>query len=146
MSGRFTTVLDCPPGQDACPLRVRLGGAMFRREGGEIVIGRAARPGEVYADARPARGDRPASLRLTGRTVGEALADLRRRGLTGAFSIGDFKPDGSGFMWDPPADWRPSGGRRVVGAWVRSSDSVGLLVTPVAADPEPTPEGGEGRS
>jgi hypothetical protein len=139
--GRFTTVLDCPPGRDACPLRVRVSGAMFRRAGGEIVIGRKARPGEVYADATPQRGDRPASLRLTGRTVGGALAELRRRGLTAVFSLGEFKADGSGYMWDPPAGWRPGTGRRVTGAWARSSNSVGLLVTPVKSDPEPDPTG-----
>ncbi|GAA1885514.1 hypothetical protein [Actinomadura bangladeshensis] len=140
-SGTFTTVLKCPPGQDACPLKVRLSGPMFRSPGGEIVIGRKARPGEVYGDAHPARGDHPASLRLTGRTVGRALADLRGRGLTASFSIGDFKADGSGFMHNPPAGWRPDDGRRITGAWVRSSDSVGLLVAPAEDDPEPQPTG-----
>ncbi len=80
VGGTVTTVLKCPPGQDACPLKVRLSGPMFRSPGGEIVIGRKARPGEVYGDAHPARGDHPKSLRLTGRTVGQALADLRARG------------------------------------------------------------------
>lgn len=140
-SGTFTTVLKCPRGQDACPLKVRLSGPMFRSPGGEIVIGRKARPGEVYGDAHPARGDHPKSLRLTGRTVGRALADLRARGLTASFSIGDFKADGSGFMHNPPAGWRPGDGRRITGAWVRSSDSVGLLVAPAEGDPEPQPTG-----
>lgn len=140
-SGTSTTVLKCPPGQDACPLKVRLSGSMFRSQGGEIVIGRKARPGEVYEDAHPARGDHPANLRLTGRTVGRALADLRARGLTASFSIGDFKADGSGFMWNPPAGWRPGDGRRVTGAWLRSSDSVGLLVAQAEGDPEPQPTG-----
>ncbi|CNE56726.1 Uncharacterised protein [Mycobacterium tuberculosis] len=141
VTGTSTTVLDCPPGQDACPLRVRLGGRMFRDGGAQIVIGRKARPGEVYADARPARGDHPKSLRVTGLTVGRALADLRSRGLTASFTIGDFKADGSGFMWDPPVGWRPDSGRRVTGAWPRSSDSVGLLVTPTEGDPKPRPPG-----
>ncbi|GAA1775772.1 hypothetical protein [Actinomadura chokoriensis] len=140
-AGSFTTVLKCPPGQDACPLRVRLSGPMFRTSGGEIVIGRKARPGEVYGDARPARGDHPASLRLTGRTAGRALADLRGRGLTASFTIGDFKADGSGFMYDPPEGWHPGDGRRITGAWVRSSDSVGLLVAPAEGDPQPRPTG-----
>ncbi|MCP9953844.1 hypothetical protein [Actinomadura madurae] len=139
--GTFTTVLDCPPGRDACPLRVRLGGALFRHEGGEIVIGRKARPGEVYADATPARGDHPESLRLTGRTVGEALADLRRRGLTASFSLGEFKADGSGYMRNAPAGWQPDAGRRVTGAWMRSSNSIGLLITPANSDPKPDPAG-----
>ncbi|NKZ03009.1 hypothetical protein [Actinomadura latina] len=140
-SGTFTTVLKCPPGKDACPLKVRINGPMFPSPGGEIVIGRKARPGEVYGDARPARGDHPESLRLTGRTAGRALADLRARGLTASFSIGEFKADGSGSMYNPPAGWRPGDGRRITGAWVRSSDSVGLLVTPAKGDPEPQPTG-----
>jgi hypothetical protein len=139
--GSFTTVLKCPPGQDACPLKVRLSGPLFRTSGGEIVIGRKARPGEVYGDARPAQGDHPESLRLTGLTTGRALADLRTRGLTAAFSIGVFQADGSGSMYDPPAGWRPGDERRITGAWVRSSNSVGLLVAPAEGDPEPQPTG-----
>lgn len=141
VTGTETTVLKCPPGQAACPLKVRLGGALFHLEGADIVIGREARPGEIYQDATPARGDRPASLNLTGRTVGQALAYLRSRNLAWSFFLGEFKPDGSGGGWNPPESWRPADGRRVTGAWIQSSDSVGLLVTPVKNDPRPTPDG-----
>lgn len=140
VTGTSDTDLKCPADQGTCPLRVKLGGAMFRLEGADIVLGRKARPGEVYQDAYAAPGDRPKSLRLTGRTVRQALADLDRRGLTWAFFLGEFKPDLSGGGWDPPANWRPSGDRRITGAWMRSSDSVGLLVTPEKGDPEPVPD------
>ncbi|MDL4819733.1 hypothetical protein [Actinomadura opuntiae] len=140
VTGTSDTDLKCPPDQGACPLRVRLGGAMFRLEGADIVLGRKARPGEVYQDAYPGPGDRPASLHLTGRTVDQALTDLHRRGLTWSFFLGQFKLDGSGGGWDPPAHWRPSGDRRITGAWIRSSNSLGLLVTPQKDDPEPDPD------
>ncbi|GAA3943874.1 hypothetical protein GCM10023085_27340 [Actinomadura viridis] len=139
LTGTSSIVMKCPPGQSACPIRVRLQGKMFRLQGADIVIGREARPGEIYQDARPQQGDRPGSLRLTGRTVSQALAQSRRLGLTSAFSIGEFTPDGAGSHWDPPAGWRPAGDRRVTGAWMRSSTSVGLLVAPSADDPRPRP-------
>ncbi|WP_026403171.1 hypothetical protein [Actinomadura rifamycini] len=139
VTGTHSTELECTPGQDVCALKVGLGGELYRRHGADILIGRAARPGEVYTDAYPAAGDRPASLGLTGRTVGEALAELRRRGLGAAFTIGAFNLDGSGSMWEPPQLWRPAADRRVTGAWMRSSNSVGLLVAPAKGDPGPLP-------
>ncbi|KAB2383630.1 hypothetical protein [Actinomadura montaniterrae] len=139
VTGTSDTDLKCPADQGTCPLRVKLGGAMFHLEGADVVLGRRARPGELYQDATPEPGDRPKSLRLTGRTVGQALVDLDRRGLTWAFSLGAFKPDGSGSSWNAPANWRPAGDRRITGAWMRSSDSVGLLVTPEPGDPAPDP-------
>lgn len=133
----FSAVLKCPPGQDACPLKVRLGGDAFPQEGADIVIGRKAAPGEVYSDAYPASGDNPKNLRLTGRTVAQALADLHRRGLTATFTLGTFNPDGSGSSWDPPKTWRPAPDRRITGAWPSSSSSVGLLIHPQKTDPQP---------
>ncbi|WP_026410851.1 hypothetical protein [Actinomadura oligospora] len=141
MSGTTDVVMKCPPAQGSCPLRVRVGGAMYRLGGADIVIGRKADPGEVYFDAQPVRGDRAKGLSLTGRTVAQALAELRRRGLTPAFALGVFKADGSGSFWDAPVTWRPSGERRVTGAWMRSSDSVGLMVVPQPGDPQPQPVG-----
>ncbi|RFU37475.1 hypothetical protein DZF91_32720 [Actinomadura logoneensis] len=141
VSGTSGAVLECPPGQRACPLRVRLGGAMFHLQGADIVIGRKAGPGEVYFDANPGPGDRAGDLRLAGRTVAQALAELRRRGLTSAFTLGEVKADGSTSSWVPPTAWRPSGRRRVTGAWMRSSDSVGLMVVPQPGDPRPHPVG-----
>ncbi|MFB4300831.1 hypothetical protein [Actinomadura sp. NTSP31] len=139
VTGTSDTDLACPPDRGACPLRVRLGGPMFHLEGADVVLGRKARPGELYQDATPEPGDRPKSLHLTGRTVDQALADLDRRSLTWAFSLGQFKPDGSGGSWNAPANWRPAGDRRITGAWMRSSNSLGLLVTPQKGDPEPDP-------
>jgi hypothetical protein len=112
---------------------------MFLRGGADIVIGRKARPGELYQNPQTAPGDHPKSLRLTGRTVAQALKELRRRGLSAAFTFGEFKPDGSGSQWDPPATWRPAGDRRITGAWMRSSDSVDLMIHPIKGDPEPRP-------
>lgn len=140
LTGAHSTELECSPGQDVCSLRVGLGGELFRRHGADILIGRKARPGELYADAAPAAGDRPASLGLTGRTVGEVLAELRRRGLGADFTIGVFRPDGSGSALDPPALWRPAADRRVTGAWMRGPASVGLLVAPAEDDPAPRPD------
>ncbi|GLZ12228.1 hypothetical protein Acsp04_24630 [Actinomadura sp. NBRC 104425] len=137
---QIATVLDCPPGRGtACPLTVELSGEAVRWQATEIVIGRTARPGEVYRDQHPAAGDNPPSLRLTGRTVAQALARLRARHMTAAYLIGEFKKDGSGNYYSPPADWRPEGGRHVAGAWMRSSDSVTLLVAPRQGDPGPDP-------
>ncbi|MEV4253774.1 hypothetical protein AB0J52_11470 [Spirillospora sp. NPDC049652] len=141
VTGTSDAVLKCPPGQGACPLRVRLSGAMYRLGGADIVIGRKAEPGEVFFDASPIRGDHAKGLRLADRTVAEALADLRRRGLSSVFVLGAFKADGSGRYWDAPVTWRPSGERRITGAWMRSSDSVGLMVVPKEGDPGPHPVG-----
>ncbi|MFD0898948.1 hypothetical protein [Actinomadura sediminis] len=139
VTGTSSTELECSPGQVVCSLKVGLGGEMFRRHGADILIGRKARPHEVYADVMPRAGDHPGSLGLTGRTAGEALAGLRRRGLTAVFTIGAFNADGSGTMWDPPANWRPAADRRVTGAWMRGPTSAGLLVAPAEGDPEPRP-------
>jgi hypothetical protein len=137
---QIATVLDCPPGRGtACPLTVELSGEAVRRQATEIVIGRTARPGEVYHDQSPAAGDNPPSLRLTGRTVAQALARLRARHMSAVYLIGEFKKDGSGGYHVPPSGWRPEGGRRVAGAWMHSSDSVTLLVAPRPGDPGPDP-------
>ncbi|GAA4074293.1 hypothetical protein [Actinomadura miaoliensis] len=137
---RIATVLDCPPGRGtACPLTVELSGEAVRRQATEIVIGRTARPGEIYHDQNPGAGDNPPSLRLTGRTVAEALARLRARNMTAAYLLGRFNQDGSGSSYTPPSGWRPEGDRRVAGAWMRSSDSVTLLVVPRKNDPGPDP-------
>ena len=142
LSGTSTTVMKCPPAEaGACPLKVRLGGEMFLREGADIVIGRKARPGELYENAFGGLGDRPKTLHLTGRTAAQALKDLHRRGYSAVFGFGKFKPDGSGVRWDPPATWRPSGERRITGSWMRSSNSVGLLLEPIKGDPQPRPVG-----
>ncbi|GAA4620521.1 hypothetical protein GCM10023196_004840 [Actinoallomurus vinaceus] len=138
------TVLDCPSGKrTACPLTVELRGAGAHDGETKILIGRAARPGEVYHDQHSGAGDNPASLHLTGRTVNDALARLRERKMTAVYLIGEFKKDGSGNDYVPPPGWRPDGGRRVTGAWMRSSDSVTLLVPPAANDPAPDPQRSE---
>jgi hypothetical protein len=101
------------------------------------MIGRTARPGEPYWNARPRAGDSPASLRLTGRTVAGALASLHKRNMTAIYVIGEFHQAGSGSAYIPPPTWRPQGGRRVMGAWMHSSNSVTLLVAPAKDDPDP---------
>ncbi|MFD0684994.1 hypothetical protein [Actinomadura fibrosa] len=40
-------------------------------------------------------------------------------------------------VFDPPAAWRPGDRRRITGAWLRSSSSVGLLIVPGPGDPDP---------
>ncbi|WP_433191567.1 hypothetical protein [Actinoallomurus sp. CA-150999] len=62
--------------------------------------------------------------------------------MTAAYLIGEFKKDGSGSSYDPPPSWRPQGDRRVTGAWMRSSDSVTLLVSEAKGDPAPYPHAG----
>jgi hypothetical protein len=140
VTGTSDTDLKCPPDRGACPLRVKLGGTMFRTEGADIVLGRKARPGEVYQNAYPALGDRPKTLNVTGRTVDHVLADLHPRGLTWAFFLGRLRPDGSGGGWDAPAQWRPSGDRRITGAWMRSSAWGALPPPPPKRDPPPVPD------
>jgi hypothetical protein len=134
------TVLNCPSGQGTtCPLTVELSGTAVRRGATKIMIGRTARPGETYQNQRPGGGDNPASLRLTGHTVAEALARLHKQNMTATYLIGQFHKDGSGSAYNPPSTWSPQGGRRVTGAWMHSSNSVTLLVTPVKDDPAPAP-------
>jgi hypothetical protein len=138
--GTIGTVLDCPPRQGtACPLTVELSGAAVSRGSTKIMIGRTARPGEAYQFQRPGAGDNPPSLRLTGRTVAEALTRLHKQNMTAVYVIGQFHKDGSGSDYKPPPTWRPQGGRRVMGAWMHSSNSVTLLLAPVKDDPAPAP-------
>jgi hypothetical protein len=137
------TVLDCPSGQGtACPLTVTLSGITGRQGATQIMIGRTARPGETYRNARPRAGDSPASLRLTGSTVAGALVRLHKRNMSAVYVIGEFHEDGSGSAYNPPPTWRPQGGRRVTGAWMHSSNSVTLLVAPAKDDPAPDPNTG----
>ena len=139
-TSRVITVLDCPRAQaTACPLTVELSGAVTRGGSSTIIIGRTARPGETYWDHHPRAGDNPASLRLTGRSVTDALALLRRRNLTPFYVLGQQNPDGTGSWYNPPPTWRPDGDRHVTGAWNHSSRSIGLLVTAVKGDPGPVP-------
>ncbi|GAB3960250.1 hypothetical protein GCM10029978_009070 [Actinoallomurus acanthiterrae] len=139
-ANQIGTMLDCPHRKGtACPLTVELRGKATREDKTMIFIGRAARPGEVYYDQRSGVGDNPPSLHLTGHTIDEALALLHKRKMTAAYLIGEFKKDGSGSSYEPPPAWRPRGDRRVTGAWIRSSDSVTLLVSPAKNDPAPDP-------
>ncbi|WP_248958480.1 hypothetical protein [Sphaerisporangium perillae] len=102
-TGTIGTVLDCPPGQGtACPLTVTLSGITGRQGATKIMIGRLARPGEPYWNARPGAGDSPASLRLSGGTVAEALAKLHERNMSAVYVIGEFHQDGSGSAYNPP--------------------------------------------
>jgi hypothetical protein len=134
------TVLSCPPGRGtACPLTVEISGMTPHKGSERLMIGRTARPGETYWNQRVGAGDSPRSLGLTGHTVAEALKILRKRSMTAAYQIGEFRKEGSGYGYAPPSGWRPQAGRRVTGAWMRSSDSVGLLVAPVKGDPQPVP-------
>jgi hypothetical protein len=136
----IATVLNCPPGHAvACPLTVELSGKAVRQGPIKIVIGRTARPGEAYQFQHPAAGDSPPSLRLTGRTVAEALARLHEQNTAAGYVIGQFHKDGSGSDYTPPSTWRPQGDRRVAGAWMHSSNSVTLLLAPAKGDPAPDP-------
>ncbi|MFC9976256.1 hypothetical protein ACFVH6_35720 [Spirillospora sp. NPDC127200] len=133
------SVLECPDGGRACPLTVKLSGGIAR--GGLIVVlGRAARPGEVYQDDPGQQGPPPPALRrLEGRTAGEARAELRRLGMTVVYMIGKFAADGSGSSYEPPADWRPGPGRRVERVWLHSARGAVLMITPAGGDPRPDP-------
>lgn len=138
-SGTIATVLNCPPGQGTCPLTVELSGKDMRQERVRIVIGRKARPGEVYQFQPILAGDHPRSLRLTGRTVAGALAHLREKNMTAVYRIGEVHKDGSGDLYAPPSTWRPGDDRRVTSAWMHSSNSVILLIAPAKNDPAPNP-------
>ncbi len=135
------SVDDCPRGRPDCPLSMTIS-ADADAEGGRwrVLLGRKARPGETYADSYPVVDREPVpGLKLIGRSVRDAVALLRERGLKAAFLIGEFKPDGSGMSYDVDPSWRPPGGREVTGAWYSASDAVTLLVPPRPGDPGPTP-------
>ncbi|MGH3381983.1 MAG: hypothetical protein ACRDP6_45375 [Actinoallomurus sp.] len=138
--GRVGMTLARTPGPDgAYPLTVELSGKELGTGPSRITIGRTARPGEVYQLQLPGAGDRPPSLRLTGRTVAGALARLHRRKMTAVYRIGEFHKGGSGNVYSPPPTWRPGADRQVTGAWLNSSDSVALLIAPGGNDPAPDP-------
>ncbi|WP_106397635.1 PASTA domain-containing protein [Actinocorallia populi] len=133
------SVSDCPADRPECPLTMTVSGDAESMRW-QVWLGREARPGERYADGSPGLGREPVpGLRLIGRSVRDATALLRERGLKTAFHIDEFQPDGSGTAYEVDPSWRPSGGRRVTDAWPFSSDTVTLLVSSRPGDPKPVP-------
>ncbi|GAA2733285.1 hypothetical protein GCM10010439_52940 [Actinocorallia aurantiaca] len=133
------SINDCPVNRPECPLSMTITGDALAG-GWQVWLGREARPGEPYADSMPGCCREPLpGVRLIGRSVRDVTALLRERELKTAFLLGEFQPDGSGSSYGADPSWRPSGGRKVTGAWSSSSDTVTLLVSPRPGDPDPVP-------
>ncbi len=135
------SVNDCPAHRDECPLAMTVRGDVegLRRQ---VWLGREARPGERYADSTQGMRREPVpGVRLIGRSVREATALLRGRGLKAAFHIGEYDAGGAGMSYEAEPSWRPDGGREVTDAWPASSDTVMLLVSPRSGDPDGVPVG-----
>ncbi|WP_067171860.1 hypothetical protein [Microtetraspora niveoalba] len=109
-------------------------------------IGRAAAPGEPYADdvVDPSSAEALDGYRSHGRTVAEVRDELRRRGLKVGYRLhwtlsGPGRPDGSFFDQRVTAD-RIEDGWVVEGSRHSSSDTVDLYVVPgPEAGPAPDP-------
>ncbi|MEU0570483.1 hypothetical protein ABZ297_34540 [Nonomuraea sp. NPDC005983] len=128
--GGTTEPEGCTLGQVGCSLAVTVDRGFIGK--GVISLGRAAKPGEKYQDAGPAsrKGGMLAGYRADERTVGEVLAEVRRRGLKAVFQIIDPSPDGHGYGVDPKRQSAHVGDDWIV--WEAESEEAGvvrLLVT-----------------
>ncbi|WP_433224682.1 hypothetical protein [Microtetraspora malaysiensis] len=106
-----------------------------------IGIGRAAAPGEPYADdiVDPPTAEALDGYRSHGRTVAEVRDELRRRGLKVGYRLYWTIPDGGFFDQGVTAD-RIEDGWVVEGSRHSSSDTVDLYVVPgPEAGPAPDP-------
>lgn len=90
----------CTPGDEGCFLVVRISKDFKGR--GVVYLGREARPGEKYQDNADAtaKGEMLEGYAVKGRTVGETVAEARRRGLKVSFQIIEPGKDG-GHSLDP---------------------------------------------
>ncbi|MGW4961193.1 hypothetical protein ACWEPL_28565 [Nonomuraea sp. NPDC004186] len=92
-----------------------------------VRLGRAARPGERYQNWRSAmkKGEMLAGYRADGKTVGEVMAEVRRRGLEAVFQIITPAPDNDGYGVDPKQQSAEVGDDWMV--WEVQSEKAGVV-------------------
>ncbi|MEV6030508.1 hypothetical protein AB0L65_05135 [Nonomuraea sp. NPDC052116] len=92
-----------------------------------VRLGRAARPGERYQNWRSAmkKGEMLAGYRADGKTVGEVMAEVRRRGLEAVFQIITPAPDNDGYGVDPKQQSAKVGDDWMV--WEVQSEKAGVV-------------------
>ncbi|MET9246905.1 hypothetical protein [Nonomuraea sp. NPDC003709] len=92
-----------------------------------VRLGRAARPGERYQNWRSAmkKGEMLAGYRADGKTVGEVMAEVRRRGLEAVFQIITPAPDNDGYGVDPKQQSAKVGDDWMV--WEVQSEQAGVV-------------------
>ncbi|MEQ4718166.1 hypothetical protein [Nonomuraea sp. B19D2] len=92
-----------------------------------VQLGRAARPGEKYQNWRSAmkKGEMLEGYRAGGKTVGEVMAEVRRRGLKAVFQIIAPLPDRGGYSVNPNQQSAKVGDDWMV--WEVQSEEAGVV-------------------
>ncbi|MEV4015594.1 hypothetical protein AB0J35_34335 [Nonomuraea angiospora] len=92
-----TTPEGCTFGSEGCAMTVEV--ARGWTGWASVQLGRAARPGEKYQNWRSAmeKGEMLAGYRADGKTVGEVMAEVRRRGLKAVFQVITPAPGNDGY-------------------------------------------------
>lgn len=130
--GTGTMPAGCELGQAGCAMTV-----MVRRDyagNGAVELGRPARPGEKYRNARPAtvKGEMLEGYRADEKTVGEVVAEAHRRGLKAVFEVITPAPDHNGWNVDPDKQSAQVGDDWIV--WEARSEKAGVLRLQVTED------------
>ncbi|TYB61419.1 hypothetical protein FXF51_28620 [Nonomuraea sp. PA05] len=123
--GTGTSPAGCELGKPGCAMTVLVHTGYDNS--GVVTIGRPAEPGEKYRNFRPAtsKGEMLEGFRADEKTVGEVLAEARRRGLTAVYQIITPAPDGNGYRVDPGNQSAKVGDDWIV--WEAQSEEAGVL-------------------
>ncbi|WP_431931371.1 hypothetical protein [Nonomuraea jabiensis] len=120
-----TTPEGCTLGSEGCAMTVEV--ARGWTGWASVQLGRAARPGEKYRNWRSAmkKGEMLEGYRADGKTVGEVMAEVRRRGLKAVFQIITPAPDNGGYGVDPKQQSAEVGDDWMV--WEVQSEEAGVV-------------------
>ncbi|MFG6191001.1 hypothetical protein [Nonomuraea sp. JJY05] len=120
-----TTPEGCTFGSAGCAMTVEV--ARGWPGWASVQLGRAARPGERYQNWRSAmrKGEMLEGYRADGKTVGEVMAEVRRRGLKAVFQTIVPAPDNDGYAVDPKQQSAKVGDDWMV--WEVQSEQAGVV-------------------
>ncbi|MFC5831109.1 hypothetical protein [Nonomuraea insulae] len=130
--GTGTSPAGCRLGEPGCAMTV-----MVRRgydSHGVVKLGRAAQPGEKYQNMRPAtsEGEMLEGFSADEKTVGEVLAEARRRGLKAVYQVITPAPDNNGWRVEADKQSVEVGDDWIV--WEAQSEEAGVLRLLVTKD------------
>lgn len=130
--GTGTSPAGCELGEPGCAMTV-----MVRHDyDGDVMLklGRAAQPGEKYQNIRPAtsKGEMLEGFSADEKTVGEVLAEARRRGLKAVYQVITPAPDNNGWRVDADKQSVKVGDDWIV--WEAQSEEAGVLRLLVTKD------------
>ncbi|MDX3099567.1 hypothetical protein [Nonomuraea angiospora] len=120
-----TTPEGCALGSEGCAMTVEV--ARGWTGWASVQLGRAARPGEKYRNWRSAmkKGEMLAGYRADGKTVGEVMAEVRRRDLKAVFQVITPVPGNGGYGVEPKRQSAEVGDDWMV--WEVQSEEAGVV-------------------